>query len=116
MHRLTRLLIKGGHAVLNSTILCRRLLKVLPVAVILISLLPAMSIRPVSAGALCASGDCVLACNPRLRQCSMYSLREVTDRLVVVKYMPYGYKRVYSNSLCERRVCSRNNSSCYSLP
>jgi len=96
--------------------ICRRLLKAMPLAILLIGLLLALPIRPAAAGASCATGDCVLACDPRLRQCSMYSLSEVTKRLVIVEFMPYGYKRVYSNSPCERRVCTHRNASCNPLP
>lgn len=74
------------------------------------------SIQPVAASVHCASGNCVLACDTRLRQCSMYSLREITPRLTVVEFMPFGYQRVYSTSACERRVCTRRNVSCFVYP
>lgn len=86
------------------------------VVAILFVLLPLLATRPALANSRCARGNCVLACDTRLRQCSMYSLREITSRLSVVEFMPYGYKRVYSNSACERRVCTRRNASCYAYP
>lgn len=83
------------------------------VAVLFTSMMP---LQPAAAAEKCARGDCVLACDMRLRQCSMYASGELTSRLVVVEFMPYGYKRVYSNSLCERRVCTRRNTACYPYP
>ena len=90
--------------------------RLLSVAAMLLVALPLLTVRPAAASVRCASGDCVLACDTRLRQCSMYSLREITPRLTVVDFMPYGYKRVYSTSLCERRVCTRRNASCEVYP
>lgn len=76
----------------------------------------AQASRPASADTTCAGGNCVLACDTRLRQCSMYSLQEITPRLTIVEFMPYGYRRVYSTSACERRVCTRRNASCFDYP
>ncbi len=94
----------------------RRLKRLLQLAIILPGLMHAMATRPAAASAPCDRGTCVLACDTRLRQCSMYSTSELTPRLVVVDFMPYGYTRVYSKSLCERRVCTRRNASCYLIP
>lgn len=94
---------------------CRRIRLKLVVAILFV-ILPFLAARPALANARCARGNCVLACDTRLRQCSMYSLQEITARLSVVEFMPYGYKRVYSNSACERRVCTRRNASCFAYP
>ena len=100
---------------LNSLRFRRRLTFILiTTALLLGSLL--LTVQPVAADLRCARGGCVLACDTRLRQCSMYSLQEITPRLIVVEFMPYGYQRVYSTSLCERRVCTRRNASCYAYP
>jgi hypothetical protein len=108
-------IIGGGH--LKHVPSERRLIKTVVLwIIVLLVVLPAWPARPASAAKLCASGKCVLACDTRLRQCSMYSLQEITPRLIVVNYMPYGYTRVYSNSVCERKVCARRSSACYLIP
>jgi hypothetical protein len=94
----------------------RRRIRLLSVAAMLLAILPLLVTRPAAAGTLCARGDCLLACDTRLRQCSMYSERELTPRLTIVEFMPYGYRRVYSTSACERRVCTRRNASCDVYP
>jgi hypothetical protein len=94
----------------------RHIRMVLLWAIVLMVVLPAWPARPASAETRCAVGHCVLACDTRLRQCSMYSLEELTPRLKVFKFMPYGFTRVYSNSECERRVCTRHNAACYPFP
>jgi hypothetical protein len=101
----TQLISRRGHAFM-----------LLRLIIVLLSLLPGTGLRPASAAPRWAASKCVLACDTRLRQCSMYSPQEVTSRLVVVEFMPYDYKRVYSNSLCERRVCARRSSTCYLIP
>jgi len=55
---------------------------------------------------------CTLACSPRLRQCSMYAVGRVPRRYIAVKYMAYGYRRVYSTSTCEMTVCGLGRGLC----
>jgi hypothetical protein len=100
----------------QSTRFHTHLLQMLRAAALVLGMAFAMPAQPAHAGPPCARGDCVLACDLRLRQCSMYSLRELKPRLVVVEFMPYGYTRVYSNSQCERLVCTRRALSCSPLP
>lgn len=64
------------------------------------------------AGGVVAGKACVMACSPRLRQCSMYSGQEVPRRYITVRYIPRGYRRVYSSSTCENIVCTARNSIC----
>lgn len=100
---------------LNARSIHRRLsLMLIATALLLGGVL--LSVQPTSASSRCARGNCVLACDTRLRQCSMYSLQEITPRLIVVEFMPYGYQRVYSTSVCEHRVCTRRNASCFVYP
>lgn len=83
--------------------------------VALMTLMLAVMLLPQSS--LAADGSatrrrCVLACSQRLRQCSMYSVKEVPRGYRRVSHLPFGYKRVYGNSVCERLVCAKNSVTC----
>ena len=63
------------------------------------------------AAEVCASGNCVMACNSSLRICSMFSRTAVPRGYARVRYMPFGYKRV-RQSTCDKLVCPDKSATC----
>lgn len=63
------------------------------------------------AAEMCASGNCVMACNASLRICSMFPSKEVPRGYARVRYMPFGYKRV-RQSTCDKLVCPDKSTTC----
>lgn len=56
--------------------------------------------------------SCVLACQPSQRVCSLFENTRIPSGYLRVSRMPYGYKRVKSDSMCENVVCLSRSVVC----
>ncbi len=78
---------------------------------LLLTLLPASPKVALSAPPL-QSRNCVLACHPIRRVCSLFDRARVPSGFVRVNRLLVGYKRVKSESPCENMVCISRSTVC----
>ncbi|MGQ9904083.1 MAG: hypothetical protein ACUVRU_07140 [Anaerolineae bacterium] len=66
---------------------------------------------PVNAKFTPEEARCILACNPKMRQCGYYEVGKVPSESLLQRGVPPRYKLVKTNSPCDRRMCLTKNTS-----